>query len=352
MADCIKTVAPKAINADGLQIRSLTSREHIDNIAELFDEDAPTWPVELPPVTVFHDGKTYWLADGHHRLAAAVETGCQEIRVNIRKGTRDEAILYACGANADHGLPRTNADKRRAVMAALKIHPNNTARAIAKLCRVGHSAVSNIIRELRHPKGELSTVDKNEKDEASSPVAGGADERRGGNPDQDAEKPSTRKEGAAKIANLPVESTAQIAQPEPASTRPLITAEQIQRETIYTPPSEKPASEPFAESIDFFGQLESVIQQAQRLVNQIATMRGAELYRGNHLRTKQTTRNGESVETFYSPDLANALAELRHWRPHAVCPRCGDLGATQHDCAACKGLGWVTEDGVARCPKK
>jgi hypothetical protein len=38
----------------------------------------------------------------------------------IRQGSLRDAILFACGANAVHGLRRTNKDKRRAVRTLLK----------------------------------------------------------------------------------------------------------------------------------------------------------------------------------------------------------------------------------------
>lgn len=89
--------------------------------AEL-NEDALTEYVALwqagetaPPVTAFYDGAAYWLADGFHRAESAARAGVIEIPCDVRAGTRRDAILYAVGANARHGLRRTNADKRRAV---------------------------------------------------------------------------------------------------------------------------------------------------------------------------------------------------------------------------------------------
>jgi hypothetical protein len=38
----------------------------------------------------------------------------------VRKGTRRDAILYAVGANEGHGLRRTPADKRKAVLTLLE----------------------------------------------------------------------------------------------------------------------------------------------------------------------------------------------------------------------------------------
>jgi hypothetical protein len=43
-----------------------------------------------------------------------------EIAADVRAGGRRDAILYAVGANAAHGLKRTNRGKRNAVMVLLK----------------------------------------------------------------------------------------------------------------------------------------------------------------------------------------------------------------------------------------
>ena len=67
-----------------------------------------------------HRQGEYWLADGFHRLAAVKKEGTGFIPVEIHPGTRRDAVLYSVGANATHGLPRTNADKRRAVLILLQ----------------------------------------------------------------------------------------------------------------------------------------------------------------------------------------------------------------------------------------
>ena len=46
--------------------------------------------------------------------------GLAKISADVREGSRRDAILYAVGANASHGLKRTNRDKRNAVMVLLK----------------------------------------------------------------------------------------------------------------------------------------------------------------------------------------------------------------------------------------
>jgi hypothetical protein len=75
----------------------------------------------FPPITVFHDQsqKTYWLADGFHRCAAAAAAGCTEIQAEVIEGTYRDALLHATGTNTDHGIRRTNADKRKAVFTLL-----------------------------------------------------------------------------------------------------------------------------------------------------------------------------------------------------------------------------------------
>ena len=70
---------------------------------------------QFPPLTVFDDGQDLILADGWHRYEAYKLAENDFVDVEIIKGTERDAILYAVGANADHGLRRTNADKRYAV---------------------------------------------------------------------------------------------------------------------------------------------------------------------------------------------------------------------------------------------
>lgn len=75
---------------------------------------------EFPPVIVYHDGQDNWLASGFHRYAAAAAAGFEEIDVDVRQGTRRDAVLFSVGVNAEHGLRRTRDDKRRAVRKLLE----------------------------------------------------------------------------------------------------------------------------------------------------------------------------------------------------------------------------------------
>jgi hypothetical protein len=100
----------------------------------------------FPPVVVFHDGKDYWLADGFHRRDAAIGAGLLEIEAEVKQGTQRDAILYSVGANADHGLRRTNDDKRRSVIRLLEDEEWGkwSDREIAKRCNVNPHLVAEL----------------------------------------------------------------------------------------------------------------------------------------------------------------------------------------------------------------
>lgn len=73
----------------------------------------------FPPIEIFDDGVSKWLVDGFHRLFAHKRADYKQIEVNVHQGTLRDAQFYALGVNDKHGLQRTNADKRKAVMIAL-----------------------------------------------------------------------------------------------------------------------------------------------------------------------------------------------------------------------------------------
>jgi uncharacterized ParB-like nuclease family protein len=81
---------------------------------------------DFPPITVFAERKDgvvlYWLADGWHRVMAADTIGIASLEADVYDGDVYDAIMYASGANARHGLARTSRDKHRAVRMLLD-HP-------------------------------------------------------------------------------------------------------------------------------------------------------------------------------------------------------------------------------------
>lgn len=99
----------------GTQQRLLLSEDTIVEYAEALAQGGA-----LPAVSAMDDGEEQWLYDGFHRLEAAKRAGRTEIEVRITKGTRRDAILASVGVNANHGLRRSNADKRQAAFTLLK----------------------------------------------------------------------------------------------------------------------------------------------------------------------------------------------------------------------------------------
>ena len=122
----------------GTQPRAGLDEAHVqDLIAALAAGD------ELPPVDVVFDGTAYWLYDGFHRVEAHGRSGKYLIAAIIHQGTQHDAQWQSYAANSKHGLKRTNDDKRRQVIAALR-HPNGASmsnREIARHVGVDESTV-------------------------------------------------------------------------------------------------------------------------------------------------------------------------------------------------------------------
>jgi hypothetical protein len=102
----------------------------------------------FPPLVVFaeKDSDRYILADGFHRLHAFVNSEIGQCPVEVHEGGLHEALMWALGANDEHGLRRTNADKRNAVEMALKDPEISTLKPteIADICRVNERTVRRI----------------------------------------------------------------------------------------------------------------------------------------------------------------------------------------------------------------
>jgi uncharacterized ParB-like nuclease family protein len=128
----------------GTQIRAALDEATVAHYAQLLAEGG-----ELPPVVVFDDEKTLWLADGFHRIESELRAGRKRISCFRHIGTQRDALLYAVGANAAHGLPRSNADKRRAIEAMLADPEwvTWTDRRIAAAAHVGHELVARVREE-------------------------------------------------------------------------------------------------------------------------------------------------------------------------------------------------------------
>lgn len=126
-----------------VQIRTTTHYPLVLEYSEMIAQG-----VKFPPITVFHrDGQPYYVADGFHRLKAHELACSPDISCEVRDGTKRDAILFAVGANAHHGLRRSSTDKRRAVIALLsdKEWGKWSDAEVARQCRVS----TNLVRDVR-----------------------------------------------------------------------------------------------------------------------------------------------------------------------------------------------------------
>lgn len=106
----------------------------------------------FPSVVLFDTGNgDYVLADGFQRVRAAKAIKRDSIEADIRQPAQGEtaersAILYAAGANAQHGSRRTNKDKRNAVKTLLQDDEWScwSDSEIARQCRVDRQLVANV----------------------------------------------------------------------------------------------------------------------------------------------------------------------------------------------------------------
>jgi hypothetical protein len=143
------------IKDPGAQMRVEMRTETVNEYAEAMLNGA-----DFPSVILYHDDGTddYWLGDGFHRVAAARKIERETIKAEVREGTARDAVLCGVGANATHGLQRTQADKRRAIERLLRDPEwaRWSDRKIAETANVDHKTVGKIRRELL--RGEIPTA--------------------------------------------------------------------------------------------------------------------------------------------------------------------------------------------------
>ena len=138
-----------------LQGRCKLNQEVVDEYSEVLREGG-----KLPAIKVFRVGSSYYLVDGWHRYFAHKKAGIAYIQVDIIDGTKREATLYAVGANDDHGLRRTNDDKRKSVMMLLDDMEWSewSDREIAKAAKVSSMFVGKLRKALGLQPEEVKAV--------------------------------------------------------------------------------------------------------------------------------------------------------------------------------------------------
>jgi ParB-like nuclease domain len=142
----VRRIPFDAIHADpDVQQRAAgTSQDVVDEYVEAMRNG-----VEFPPIDVFGNGDgPYYLGNGFHRLKARqlAHPDVKDIECKIHPGNRDDAVLFACGANAQHGLPRSRADKLKAIKTLILSERWSgwSDREIARQCTVSHTYVAAV----------------------------------------------------------------------------------------------------------------------------------------------------------------------------------------------------------------
>lgn len=150
----------------GTQVRRLLDQRTIDDYAEAMLAGSI-----FPPLTVFSPkgSERYVLADGFHRLQAALECGYESFACEVYHGSVHDALEYALGANDEHGLRRSNKDKRNAIEIALKDPKWSkwSNAEIARLCRVDDKTVAKVRTERNIPAPEKVKTKQKTKDGAT-----------------------------------------------------------------------------------------------------------------------------------------------------------------------------------------
>ena len=154
----IRTLPIKDIFIDqSLQIRTGMNQETVNDYAEAMRAGAA-----FPPIDLFEDNEgRLWVGDGLHRIAGKSAAGFTEIDAKVRQGTRRDALLYAAGANAKHGLPRRREDKRKAVETLLRDREWSSwsDREIARATATSHTFVAHLRQALRSDTGNVAGME-------------------------------------------------------------------------------------------------------------------------------------------------------------------------------------------------
>jgi hypothetical protein len=250
-------------------------------------------------VIVFHDGTEYILADGFHRVMGANSAGLVDVLADVRKGSRVDALKYALSANSNHGLKRTNADKRNAIHVALKEFVKLSNSELAKLCSVDDHTVADV-RKSMESTSEIPRL-----------------ETRIGRDGKERKSPTPPPIEPAKKLSLPP-----TVKPEQKKSPP-VSAQVLDKTGWPIPQKLVPIWERAFE--------------VQELLTSMSKIKGA-------LRGAQQDKDILFVEVNFASALAQmdqAYADVKTALPFAVCPTC--QGNTPDVCQLCKGRGFISE---------
>lgn len=299
----------------GTQSRAEINEDTVGEYADIFRREG-----NMPPVVVFWDGTAYWLADGFHRCRAARKADFELIDALVSQGTLRDAIEYAAGANYDHGLKRSRADKRAAIMLLLNDEEwsQRTNKWIADTCRVSHHLVATVRDEM--PAGS--------KENGNLQSAGQAGATGKGNKIGETRLSKNGKRRPASYARKRPESKRR-AKELPSDDRQdeakdWNIGEQEDHEELFDELNQPLTvhNKPAFEQTHRMKELEDMLRAALREMHGLAAMQvGAYI-----------------SETRVESLLKNAINSLKESHPFCNCPQCNGDG-----CRSCRESGYITK---------
>jgi hypothetical protein len=106
-------LACSALQVDtSIQPRLALDSQVVTKYATLYEEDE-AGQTTLPPLHVFQIDGAYYVADGFHRLAAALQASRDTVPCEVYTGTRRDAMVHAVYANVRRGLDYSSDDKQQ-----------------------------------------------------------------------------------------------------------------------------------------------------------------------------------------------------------------------------------------------
>lgn len=293
------------IRIDGGTQQRPINDEWIDHLVEHLDS--------LPPVLLFTDGKDRWLADGFHRYHAFARAKKTTIEATVKKGTQQDAKEYSWGCNNEHGLPRTMADKRNCVLAALadKKWCQETSRKIATVCNVSHTFVDKIRNSQSAKSGNVATF------------------------------PTLRNtwSNAAKEAQASQQQE-DTKDSEPKETEESATANNVR--VVNQPVDKLGNAITNTEILDIWNRSNELATLAQKISDiKCRVMKAVE---GHEEAFAYIV--GSSIKA----DLVNVYQAFMHAIPYCLCPY-GDCRELK-TCKLCGGRGWITQDIYRMVPEE
>ena len=319
------------LRRDELQTRAALSEETVSDYKEAMDAGR----AEFPPVVVFKDNlrKRLYLADGFHRVEAMLRRGDKRVKADVRAGTYADALKFALGANANHGLRRTNADKRHAVEMAWthrrelwprKDNADPSASVLADACGISLATVNRFLAEVCPPPTK-----------PAAPVRPSAPIRMKTPP-----TPPTRKvfgtDGVTRC--VPVPPTVTITPSVPVKSAPPVPAPKA-RPGYYIAKDGKEHA--IGVVLDRYGvevpkRIENAFKDGNVLAQAISALQEARRLLNGALKDKDAAVAAVSQRA--TMEMDNAYNELKAAKAHCVCRMCQGEG-----CKACQSTGFQTK---------